>query len=97
MRFFGVSSGQRTGRQTLVRFGFWDGEAQESAKRQRLARKKWDSERIEGSLQEYKEIQCKAKKASTKRKKNVDLGKKQDRIHEETCITVFDNVVITTK
>ena len=46
MRFFGVSSGQRTGRQTLVRFGFWDGEAQESAKRQRLARKKWDSQRI---------------------------------------------------
>lgn len=49
------------GRKTR-RLGWWNEEVQESIRRKRLAKKKWESQRDDESRQEYKEMWCKAKR-----------------------------------
>ena len=51
-KVLGVSSGQRKEDKETW---WWDEEVQESIRRKRLAKKKWDSQRDEKSRQEYKE------------------------------------------
>ncbi|KAK3525463.1 hypothetical protein QTP86_031912, partial [Hemibagrus guttatus] len=50
---------------------WWNEEVQDSIQRKRLAKKKWDIDRIEENRQEYKELQCRVKREVSKAKQKA--------------------------
>ncbi|RXN38888.1 Retrovirus-related Pol poly LINE-1 [Labeo rohita] len=70
-RVLGVSSGKgKVDKETW----WWNKEVQQCIQRKRLAKKKWDMERTEGSRQEYREMQRKVK---------VEVAKAKQRAYED--------------
>ena len=76
-KVLGVSSKQRKEDKETW---WWDEEVQESIRKKRLAKKRWDIQRDEESKQEYKEMRREAKKevAKAKRKAYDDLYEELD-------------------
>ena len=64
-KVLGVSSKQR---KEVKETWWWDEEVQESIRKKRLAKKRWDIQRYEESKQEYKEMRREAKKGVAKAK-----------------------------
>ncbi|KAK3532082.1 hypothetical protein QTP86_007080 [Hemibagrus guttatus] len=67
-KVLGVSSGRRKEDKETW---WWNEEVQDSIQRKRLAKKKWDMDRTEENRQEYKELQCRAKREVSKAKKKA--------------------------
>ncbi|XP_051800420.1 uncharacterized protein LOC127532561 [Acanthochromis polyacanthus] len=81
-RVLGVSPGRKGDKETW----WWNEEVQEWIQRKRLAKKKWDTERTEGSRQEYREMQRKVKVEVAKAKQGAyhDLYARLDSKEGET-------------
>ncbi|KAK3556344.1 hypothetical protein QTP70_007095 [Hemibagrus guttatus] len=77
-KVLGVSSGRR--KEDLVETWWWNEEVQDSIQRKRLAKKKWDIDRIEENRQEYKELQRRVKRevSKTQQKAYVELYTRLD-------------------
>ncbi|KAK3508314.1 hypothetical protein QTP70_020508 [Hemibagrus guttatus] len=67
-KVLGVSSGRRKEDKETW---WWNEEVQDSIQRKRLAKKKWDMDRTEENRQEYKELQCRAKREVSKAKQKA--------------------------
>ncbi|KAK3574415.1 hypothetical protein QTP86_006582 [Hemibagrus guttatus] len=67
-KVLGVSSGRRkVDKETW----WWNEEVQDSIQRKRLAKKKWDMDRTEENIQEYKELQHRVKREVSKAKQKA--------------------------
>ncbi|KAK3516006.1 hypothetical protein QTP70_000892, partial [Hemibagrus guttatus] len=67
-KVLGVSSGRRKEDKETW---WWNEEVQDSVQRKRLAKKKWDMDRIKENRQEYKELQCRVKREVSKAKQKA--------------------------
>ncbi|KAK3509880.1 hypothetical protein QTP70_018499, partial [Hemibagrus guttatus] len=67
-KVLGVSSGRRKEDKETW---WWNEEVQDSIKRKRLAKKKWDMDRTEENRQEYKELQRRVKREVSKAKQKA--------------------------
>eukprot|EP00064_Thunnus_orientalis_P007758 superscaffoldBa00000877_g7780 len=67
-KVLGLSSGQRKEDKETW---WWNEEVQESVWRKTVEKKKWDSQRHQESIQEYKEIRCKVKREVTNAKEKA--------------------------
>ncbi|KAK3510681.1 hypothetical protein QTP70_013508 [Hemibagrus guttatus] len=74
-KVLGVSSGRRKKDKETWRYvEWWNEEVQDSVQRKRLAKKKWDMDRTDENIQEYKELQHRVKREVSKREGLVQVS-----------------------